>query len=164
MLFVIEHHNRRVHLAGVTAHPTAAWTVQQARNTLMGLGERADGLRFLIRDRDAKYTDAFDAVFTAAGMRIIRTPVQAPRANAICERWIANARRECTDRILITGPRHLRRALSEYADHYNTHRPHRALSQRPPVSKVAAAPANEKISVRRHDRLGGLIHEYSQVA
>ena len=128
MLFVIEHHNRRVHLAGVTAHPTAAWTVQQARNTLMGLGERADRLRLLIRDRDAKYTGAFDAVFTAAGMRIIRTPVQAPRANAICERWIASARRECTDCLLITGPRHLRHALSEYADHYNTHRPHRALS------------------------------------
>ena len=136
MLFVIEHHNRRVHLAGVTAHPTAAWTVQQARNTLMDLGERADGLKFLIRDRDAKYTGAFDAVFTAAGMRIIRTPVQAPRANAICERWIASARRECTDRILIAGRRHLHHVLSEYVDHYNTHRPHRTLSQRPPDGKI----------------------------
>jgi len=164
VLFVIEHHSRRVHLAGVTAHPTAAWTVQQARNTLMDFGERTDGLKFLIRDRDAKYTSAFDAVFTAACVRIIRTPVQAPRANAICERWIASVRRECTDRLLIAGPRHLRHALGEYADHYNTHRPHRALSQRPPGSKIPVAPANDKIRVRRGDRLGGLIHEYSQVA
>ena len=164
MLFVIEHHNRRVHLSGVTAHPTAAWTVQQARNILTDLGERTNGLKFLIRDRDAKYTGAFDAVFTAAGMRIIKTPVQAPRANAICERWIASARRECTDRILIAGRRHLHHTLSEYVDRYNTHRPHRTLSQRPPDAKIPAAPAADNIRVRRRDRLGGLIHEYSQVA
>ena len=85
MLFAIEHANRRVHLAGITSHPTAAWTVQQARNTLMDLGERTSGVKFLIRDRDAKYTDAFDALSTAAGIRIITTPVQTPRANAICE-------------------------------------------------------------------------------
>ena len=164
VLFVIEHHRRRVHLAGVTAHPTAAWTVQQARNTLMDLGERTDGLKFLIRDRDAKYTGAFDAVFTAAGMRIITTPVRAPRANAICERWIASARRECTDRILITGRRHLHHVLSEYVDHYNTYRPHRTLSQEPPDGRSHVTPADDNIRVRRRDRLGGLIHEYSQVA
>jgi transposase InsO family protein len=164
VLFVIEHHSRRVHLAGVTAHPTAAWAVQQARNTLMDQAERAGGLKFLIRDRDAKYTDAFDAVFTATGVRIIKTPVQAPRANAICERWIATARRECTDRILITGRRHLHHALSEYVDHYNTHRPHRTLGQRAPDGKIPVAPADDTIRVRRRDRLGGLIHEYSQVA
>jgi putative transposase len=164
VLFVIEHQRRRVHLAGVTAHPTAAWTAQQARNTLMDLSERAGGLKFLIRDRDAKYTDAFDAVFTAAGMRIITTPVQAPRANAICERWIASARRECTDRILITGQRHLHQVLSQYADHYNTHRPHRTLSQQPPDGKIPVAPADDTARFRRRDRLGGLIHEYSQVA
>jgi putative transposase len=164
VLFVIEHHNRRVRLAGVTAHPTAAWTVQQARNTLMDFGERTDGLKFLIRDRDAKYTDAFDAVFAAADVRIIKTPVQAPRANAICERWIASARRECTDRMLIADRRHLHYILSEYADHYNTHRPHRALSQRPPDGRIPVAPANDNIRVRRRARLGGLIHEYSQVA
>jgi transposase InsO family protein len=164
VLFVIEHHDRRVHLAGVTAHPTAAWTVQQARNALMDLGEQTGSLKFLIRDRDAKYTDAFDAVFTATGTRIITTPVQAPRANAICERWIASARRECTDRILITGRRHLHHTLSEYVDHYNTHRPHRALGQRPPDGRSHVAPADDNIRVRRRDRLGGLIHEYSQVA
>jgi putative transposase len=164
VLFVIEHHRRRVHLAGVTACPTAAWTVQQARNTLMDLGERTGGLKFLIRDRDAKYTDAFDAVSTAAGIRIITTPVQAPRANAICERWIASARRECTDRILIAGRRHLHHTLSEYVDHYNTRRPHRTLSHRPPDAEIPAAPAEDNIRVRRRDRLGGLIHEYSQVA
>jgi putative transposase len=91
----------------------------------MDLGEQTGSLKFLIRDRDAKYTDAFDAAFTATGTRIITTPVQAPRANAICERWIASARRECTDRILITGRQHLHHTLSEYVDHYNTHRPHR---------------------------------------
>ena len=164
VLFLIEHHTRRVHLAGVTAHPTAAWTVQQARNILMDLGERTDGLKFLIRDRDAKYTDGFDAVFTAAGLRIIKTPVRAPRANAICERWIASARRECTDRILIAGRRHLHHTLTEYVDHYNTHRPHRTLSQRPPDGRAHLAPAGYNIRVRRRDRLGGLIHEYSQVA
>jgi putative transposase len=164
VLFVIEHHHRRVHLAGVTAHPTAAWTVQQARNVLMDLGERTDVLKFLIRDRDAKYTGAFDAVFTAAGMRIITTPVRAPRANAICERWIASARHECTDRILITGRRHLHHVLSEYVDHYDTHRPHRALGQRPPDGRSHITPADDNIRVRRRDRLGGLIHEYSQVA
>ena len=166
VLFVIEHHNRRVHLAGVTAHPTATWTVQQARNVLMDFGDRTADLKFLIRDRDAKYTDAFDAVFTATGMQIIKTPVQAPRANAICERWIASARRECTDRILITGWRHLHHTLSAYVDHYNTHRPHRALGQRPPDAKiaVASADADDSIRVRQRDRLSGLIHEYSQVA
>ncbi len=164
VLFVIEHHRRRVHLAGITAHPTAAWTVQQARNTLMDLGERTDGLKFLIRNRDAKYTSAFDAVFTAAGTRIITTPVQAPRANAICERWIASARRECTDWILITGRRHLHHVLSEYVDHYDTCRPHRTLSQEPPAGRSHITPADDTIRVRRRDRLGGLIHEYSQVA
>lgn len=164
VLFAIEHHSRRVHLAGVTAHPTAAWTIQQARNTFMDQAERPGGLKFLIRDRDAKYTGAFDAVFTAAGVRIIKTPVQAPRANAICERWISSARRECTDRILIAGRRHLHHALSEYVDHYNTHRPHRTLGQRAPDGKIPAAPADDTIRVRRRDQLGGLIHEYSQVA
>ena len=119
VLFFIEHGTRRVHLAGITAHPTGEWVTQQARNLLMNLEDHTDGLKFLIRDRDAKFADAFDAVLTAAGIRIIKTPVQAPRANAIAERWIASARRECLDRMLIAGERHLRLVLDEYVDHYN---------------------------------------------
>jgi hypothetical protein len=132
VLFVIVHGTRQVHLAGITARPTGEWVTQQARNLLMNLADRADGCKFLIRDRDAKFTAAFDAVLVAAGIRIIKTPVRAPRANAIAERWISSARRECLDRRLITGERHLRPVLGEYADHYNLHRPHRALQQVPP--------------------------------
>ena len=164
VLFFIEHGTRRVHLAGITAHPTGEWVAQQARNLLMNLDDRADGLKFLIRDRDTKFTAALDAVFTAIAVRIIRTPVRAPRANAIAERWIASARRECLDRMLITGERHLRLVLTEYADHYNSHRPHRALQQDPPAGRTHPPTYVSGMRVLRRDRLGGLIHEYAQVA
>jgi putative transposase len=164
VLFFIEHGTRRVHLAGITAHPTGAWVTQHARNLLMNLEDHADGLKFLIRDRDARFTTAFDAVFTAAGVRIIKTPVQAPRANAIAERWIGSARRECLDRMLITGERHLRLVLGEYADHYNGHRPHRTLQQNPPAGRSHPPAAVTSMRVLRRDRLGGLIREYDQVA
>jgi transposase InsO family protein len=164
VLFVIEHGTRRVHLAGVTAHPTGGWVTQQARNLLIDLGDHADGLKFLIRDRDAKFTAAFDAVFAAAGVRIIRTPVRAPWANAIAERWISSARRECLDRMLITSERHLRLVLSEYAEHYNVHRPHRTLCQSPPAGRERPPLMDKNVRVLRRDRLGGLIREYAQVA
>ena len=130
----------------------------------MNLEDQADGLKFLIRDRDAKFTAAFDAVFTGIGMRIIQTPVLAPRANAAAERWIASARRECLDRMLITGERHLRLVLSEYIDHYNCHRPHRTLQQNPPTRRAHPPAETTGVRVLRRDRLGGLIHEYAQVA
>jgi hypothetical protein len=164
VLFLIEHGTRRVHLAGITAHPTGEWVIQQARNLLMNLEGQVDGFKFLIRDRDAKFTAAFDAVFAAIGVRIIKTPIQAPRANAIAERWIASARRECLDRMLITGQRHLRLVLGEYIDHYDIHRPHRALQQSPPVGRPHSPALVADVRVLRRDRLGGLIHEYSQVA
>ena len=163
LLVVIEHGRRRVHLAGITAHPTGPWVTQQARNLLMDLGHRADRFRFLIRDRDSKFTAAFDAVFAGADIQTIRTPVRAPRANAIAERFIGTLRRECLDHLLITGPRHLDIVLREYIEHFNTHRPHRSLDQRPPTGGIRAhseAPSR----LLRHDRLGGLIHEYVQVA
>jgi transposase InsO family protein len=163
VLVVIEHGRRHVHIAGATAHPTGAWVTQQARNLLMDLGDRAGQFRFLIRDRDTKFSTSFDAVLAGADMRIIRTPIRAPRANAIAERFIGTLRRECLDHLLITGPRHLEVILREYAQHFNAHRPHRSLDQRPPAG---GTPPRSGATVRplRRDRLGGLIHEYVQVA
>ena len=164
VLFFIEHGTRRVHLAGITDHPTGEWVTQQARNLLMNLEDHADGLRFLIRDRDTKFTAAFGAVFAAAGVRIIKAPIRAPRANAIAERWVGSARRECLDRMLIASERHLRLILGEYVDHYNGHRPHRTLHQNPPAGRAYRPVEMTGMRVLRRDRLGGLIHEYSQIA
>jgi transposase InsO family protein len=155
---VIEHGTRRVHVAGITAHPTSGWVTQQARNLLIGLGDRAHQFRFLIRDRDSKFATAFDAVFAGADIRIIRTPIQAPRANAIAERFIGTLRRECLDHLLITGPRHLAVVLREFVEHYNSHRPHRSLDQHPPTGRTPP-PSDATVRPLRRDRLGGLVHE-----
>jgi putative transposase len=164
MLIVIEHESRRVHIAGITAHPTGAWVAQQARNLLMDPGDGAAQFRFLIRDRDSKFTGAFDAAFTGAEISILRTPARAPRANAFAERWIGTLRRECLDQILITGPRHLASVMREYVEHYNTHRPHRSLDQQPPAGRATPPQIDGAIQPLRRDRLGGLVHEYLQVA
>jgi putative transposase len=164
VLFFIAHGTRRVHLTGITAPPAGAWVTQQARNLLMNLEGQADGLKFLIRDRDAQFTAAFDAVFTAMGVRIMKAPIQAPQANAIAERWIASARRECPDRTLITSERHLQLVLDEHAGPCNTHRPYRALQQNPPARRVRPPIEMTSRRILRRDRLGGLIREYAQVA
>jgi putative transposase len=164
VLFAIEVATRRVHVLGVTPHPAGEWAAQQARNLVMNLEEGIGRFRFVLRDRDAKLTAAFDVVFAAEGIRVLRTPVRAPRANAYAERWVGTVRREVLDRMLIVGCRQLRAVLAEYADHYNGHRPHRALGQAPPLwpgePVVLASPGR----VVRRDRLGGLIHEYAQAA
>jgi putative transposase len=164
VFFVVEIATRRVHLLGTTRHPTGAWVTQQARNLLIDLDERAQQFRFLIRDRDSKFTDAFDAVLTAAGIRVVRTPPRTPQANAFAERWILSVRRECTDRLLILSQRHLEAVLKIYADHFNGHRPHRSLAQRPPASPPEMISVSDDFTVHRTQLLGGLINEYHDAA
>src|ERR1019366_4670624 len=167
VLFFIELDTRRVYVTGITANPAGAWVVQQARNLTMVLAERACPVKFLVRDRDAKFTASFDEVFRSERIRIIRTPVRAPRANAFAERFVGTIRRECLDRMLIFTRRQLALVLAEYVDHYNTHRPHRSLDQTTPLSISPSPPPTSPPGVtqlRRSGRLGGLIHEYRLVA
>jgi putative transposase len=165
-LIVIEHGTRRAHLAGITANPDGAWTTQAARNFLMDLGARATDVRFLIRDRAGQFTGSFDAVFQADGIRVLASPPQAPRANAICERMIGTLRRELFDRLLIVSEYHLRRALVEYLRHYNTARPHRALGQLAPAQAHSRPPEINLAEhrIRRRQVLSGLTHEYQIAA
>jgi putative transposase len=165
-LFVIELGSRRVHLAGVTAYPSGAWVAQQARNLVASLSDQAAAWKFLIRDRDAKFTRAFDDVWRSTRAEVICTPVRAPNANAVAERWVGTVRRECLDHLLIVGRHHPVRVLRVYVEHYNRRRPHRSLGHATPVPSVGAEPMNAATvgQLRRHDVLGGLIHEYEHAA
>jgi len=162
VLFVIELRRRRVWLAGVTPNPTGVWVAQQARDLVMDMAEQAGRFQLLIRDRDAKFTAAFDSVFTAAGIRVVRTPVRAPRANAYAERWVRTVRTECLDWLLILNRRHLERVLTVYVEHYNSARPHRGIDLQIPLPTPQPSATSERIE--RIDRLGGLLHEYRHAA
>ncbi len=166
VLFFIERGSRRVHLAGCTANPSGTWTVQQARQLAWSLSERPTPIRFLIHDRDSKFTHDFDAIFRSEGVEVIRTPFRAPKANAFAERWVGTIRRDCLDWILIVSRRQLEQVLRVYVDHYNSHRPHRALELTPPIPHQRLRPVNSDPTerVHRRDRLGGLIHEYAAAA
>ncbi|MFI6505811.1 integrase core domain-containing protein [Nonomuraea typhae] len=162
-LVVMELSSCRVHVLGVTGHPAGPWGAQQARNLVIELGDRLEGFRFLIRDRDTRFTAMFDDVFMVEGIGILKTPPRAPRANAFAERWIGGLRRELLDRILIVNARHLRRVLAAYETHFHEHRPHRCLGQAAPL-RALPDPVEGDIKVIRRDRLGGLIHDHAQVA
>jgi putative transposase len=166
VLFFIEMDTRKVYVTGVTKHPTGAWVVQQARNLAYEIAERSRPIKFLIGDRDAKFADSFDEVFSSEGIRIIRTPVRAPRANAFAERFVGTVGLECLDRMLILGRRHLERVLAEYVGHYNEHRGLRALGQLAPLNAEPPLPISDPDpqNLRRSDAVHGLIHEYRLVA
>ena len=163
VLFFLEIGSRCVHLAGCTASPTGAWVVQQARQLAWLLQDGHIRARYLLRDRDSKFTAGFDEVFRSEGVEVIHLPYRAPRANAFAERWIGTARREVLDHLLIFGCRHLEHVMREFVEHYHAARPHQGLGQRTPRSRPPTAIPNAG-PVERRDRLGGVLHEYTRRA
>ncbi|WP_232837156.1 integrase core domain-containing protein [Lentzea terrae] len=168
VLAVIEHATRRIHVLGATAHPTAAWTTQQARNLVMDLQDAGTAVKYLIRDRDSRYTAQFDTVLADSEITIVKTGIRIPRMNAIMERWIRTCRVELLDRTLILNRTHLLHALREYETFYNQHRPHRALNAaaptRPSPTPITNPSALTHLTISRQDRLGGILHEYHHAA
>jgi putative transposase len=162
---VIEHATRRVRVLGATAHPTAAWTTQLARNLVMDLHDAGATVKYLIRDRDSRYSTAFDAVLEDEGVAIVKTGIRVPRMNAIMERWVRTCRAELLDRTLIVNQAHLLHALREYETFYNEHRTHRALHAAAPLRPLPQPiTAPDRLDIRRRDRLGGILHEYQHAA
>jgi putative transposase len=164
VLAVIEHATRRIRIVGITLHPTREWTTQQARNLVMDLGEQADRVKFMIRDRGSDFTAAFDAVLAGAGIRTMLCNIQTPRMNAITERWIGGCRRELPDRTLIWNQAHLRQILRQYETHHNQHRPHRSLQGAAPLKPLPEPVDPDLYRIRKHARAGDMINEYRLVA
>jgi len=168
ILAVIEHATRRIRVLETTAHPTAAWVAQAARNLVMDLEDAGAGVKYLIRDRDAKFPPLFDEILAQAGIQVVLSGIRMPRMNSVMERWVQTCRHEPLDRTLIWNQRHLLYALNEYETHYNSHRAHQAMEQAAPLRAVPTPITNPQhitdLNFRRHDRLGGIIHEYQHAA
>ncbi|MFF3495302.1 integrase core domain-containing protein [Streptomyces sp. NPDC002795] len=164
---VIEHRTRRVRVLGATAHPTASWVAQAAKNLVMDLEDAGSRAKLLIRDRDGKFPDLFDVILRDAGMEVVLSGVQMPRMNSIMERWVQTCRRELLDRTLIWNQHHLRHALREFEDFYNSHRPHQGIANARPLRPAPVPVDPEEIArldIRRRARLGGILHEYHHAA
>ena len=168
VLAVIEHATRRVRVLGATAHPSSAWVTQAARNLIMDLDDAGCRVKYLIRDRDGKYPALFDVILAEAGITVVLSGVRMPRMNSVMERWIQSCRHELLDRMLLWNHAHLLHALHEYERHHNRHRPHRGIANarplRPLPDQITDPATITQLRVRRHDRLGGLLHEYHRAA